>query len=343
MRRNQTKMDLLCFVTLTIYLRTSFIIAHSQLFSWCGSISSLAFAFSFSFSFAPQHTTVVGYILLLHILLYHPSSFIIIMCQVDPDKNAKNVVTPPSSSQTIAIIGGGVSGLAAAWHLLTNTTHSVQVFESQAKLGGHAYTTPVAVEPKKEDNNENENENEIEIHTIDVDVGFMVFNDPNYPNMVRWFEELQIPIEHSDMSLSVSLDKGRTLEWNSDGMNGVFARRSQLLEPTFYQMILDMKRFHNEAPLVLQLSLDDPRRQVTTGQYLKRHNYSEAFGMYYLLPMMAALWSASMENVMDFPAVQLISFLANHQMLNFTNRPQVCPKICVIWDFLWVLLCECLS
>jgi predicted NAD/FAD-binding protein len=249
------------------------------------------------------------------------------MSQVDPpETKTVNVVTPPSSSssssppQTIAVIGGGVSGLAAAWHLLTNTTHSVHVFESNAKLGGHAYTTSVAVERKSNDNN-----NEIEINNIDVDVGFMVFNDPNYPNMVRWFDELQIPTENSDMSLSVSLDGGRTLEWSSNGiMNGLLARRQQLVEPKFYQMMWDMKRFHDQAPLLLQLSLDDPRRQVTTGQYLKRHGYSEAFSMYYLLPMMAALWSASMADVMEFPAVQLISFLANHQMLNFTNRPQVC-------------------
>lgn len=251
------------------------------------------------------------------------------MCKVDLESgiHPDNDGTP----KKIAVIGGGVSGLSAAWHLLTNTTHEVHVFESESKLGGHAYTTRV-VGGNKEDE-------------IDVDVGFMVFNDTNYPNMVRWFDALQVPTERSDMSLSVSLDGGTTMEWNSDGLNGLFARRHQLVDSKFYQMILDMQRFHNEAPLLLQLALDDPRRQVTTGHYLRMQGYSEAFGMYYLLPMMAALWSASMADVMNFPAVQLISFLANHKMLNFTDRPQVCVYISFLFFYCdsnyWTYACVC--
>eukprot|EP00957_Ditylum_brightwellii_P212005 15366849-Ditylum_brightwellii.AAC.1 len=38
--------------------------------------------------------------------------------------------------------------------------------------------------------------------------------------------------------------------------------------------------------------------------------------------MMAALWSASMEDVLSFPAVQLIGFMCNHKMLQIFDRPQ---------------------
>jgi cyclopropane-fatty-acyl-phospholipid synthase len=208
--------------------------------------------------------------------------------------------------QKVAIVGGGVSGLSAAWHLHQNASDSVEVhlFEKEKdRLGGHAYTIQAA--------------------GVDVDVGFMVFNDGNYPNMVKWFEALNVVSEASDMSLSVSLDGGKTVEWSSDGLNGLFAKRTQVVQPSFYKYIIDMISFNAHAAELLNLPKDDPRRIVTTGQYLRDRGYSVAFCTYYLLPMMAALWSASITDVLQFPAEQLVGFLCNHKMLQLFDRPQV--------------------
>lgn len=211
---------------------------------------------------------------------------------------------PSALPRRVAVVGGGVSGLSAAWHLHQNVENvDVELFEAEDRLGGHACT--------------------VSVDGTDVDIGFMVFNESNYPNMTKWFEKLSVPQESSDMSLSVSLDGGETVEWNSDGINGLLARRSQAFEPSFYRMIRDMLRFNKEAAEILLLPNDDPRKLVTTAQYLRNHGYSEAFGKYYLLPMMAALWSASMEDVLQFPAAQLIGFLCNHKMLQLFDRPQV--------------------
>jgi predicted NAD/FAD-binding protein len=223
----------------------------------------------------------------------------------------------------VAIVGGGVAGLAAAWHLHTNCLDSeeyeyeVHVYEKEATLGGHACT--VSIPDGDSDKN------------IDVDIGFMVFNNENYPNMVQWFDALGVETESSDMSLAVSLDQGKSVEWSSDGINGLFAKRSQMLSPTFYRYIQDMVKFNAHAAELLRLDPSDPRRQVTTGHYLKQHGYlnnknSSEFATYYLLPMMAALWSASMEEVMEFPAEQLIGFLCNHKMLQLFDRPEVSPS-----------------
>ena len=224
---------------------------------------------------------------------------------------------PDGTPKTVAVIGGGVSGMSAAWHLSENSPNTeVVLFESSDRLGGHACTVPVKLDDGT---------------FIDVDIGFMVFNDANYPNMVEWFAALgkgddgsAVEQEDTDMSLSVSLDGGDTLEWtSSNGLNGFFAKRGQVFDGRFRAMVGDMQRFHREAPKLLLLPDDDPRKLVTTQQYLKQNGYSEGFGVYYLLPMMAALWSASMEDVLSFPAAQLIGFLCNHKMLQLFGRPQV--------------------
>mmetsp|Transcript_15330 Transcript_15330/g.37942 ORF Transcript_15330/g.37942 Transcript_15330/m.37942 type:complete len:1078 (-) Transcript_15330:4546-7779(-) len=233
-----------------------------------------------------------------------------------PTGTAPATSTPSGSGggspRRVAVIGGGVTGLAAAWHLKENTHTSnvdVQLFEKEERLGGHAYTVSVGQQTMglRKD--------------IDVDIGFMVYNDSNYPNMTKWFDALDVPSEDTDMSLAVSLDEGRTVEWNSDGLNGLFANRSQATDPKFYRMVRYMVRFNKEAANLLLLTDDDPRKHITTGQYLRNHGYSESFATYYLLPMMAALWSASMEDVLNFPAVQLVSFLCNHKMLQLFDRP----------------------
>ena len=205
----------------------------------------------------------------------------------------------------VAIVGGGVTGLSAAWHLSQQKQrYKVTVFESEDRLGGHAYTIPVNAEK-----------------TVDVDVGFMVFNSDNYPNMTKWFEALEVEPEKSDMALSVSLDGGSTLEWSSTDLGGFFANKQQLFSCSFYSFIADMLRFHEEAERILTLHPKDPRRNLTVGEYLRIHKYSVAFGRNYLLPMMAALWSASMEDVLAFPMEQLVGFMCNHKMLRVFDRP----------------------
>lgn len=214
-----------------------------------------------------------------------------------------------SQKRYVAVVGGGVSGLSAAWHLHVNCSDvEVYLFEADDRLGGHAHTVSVATSNSKA--------------TVDVDVGFMVYNEDNYPNMCQWFDEMGIVSEPTDMSLSVSLDDGKTVEWSSLGLAGLAANKLQLCKPSFYRFLRDMIRFNKEAGKILRLKANDPRRQITTGQYLQQEGYSDAFATYYLIPMMAALWSASIDEVLSFPAAQLVGFLCNHKMLQIFDRPQ---------------------
>ncbi|EED88129.1 predicted protein, partial [Thalassiosira pseudonana CCMP1335] len=205
----------------------------------------------------------------------------------------------------VAIIGAGVSGLATAWHLHAASNNvDVHIFESDTRLGGHAHTLTL--------------DNE-----VDIDCGFMVYNPSNYPNMTAWFKELNIEGEDTDMSLSVSLDEGKTVEWSSHSISGLlFANPKQCTSPKFYTFLKDLMHFNAHAGELLLLPTDHPSRQRTIKEYLTQQGYSDAFASYYLLPMMAALWSASVENVMDFPASSLVEFMCNHKMLQLFNRPQ---------------------
>jgi predicted NAD/FAD-binding protein len=60
----------------------------------------------------------------------------------------------------------------------------------------------------------------------------------------------------------------------------------------------------------------------TLGEYLSSGRYGEAFIHDYLIPMGAAIWSASRRDMMGFPAASFLAFFRNHGLLSVTDRPQ---------------------
>lgn len=195
----------------------------------------------------------------------------------------------------IAVIGAGISGLAAAW--LLRDVAQVTLFEAAPRLGGHADTfdTPGGVA---------------------VDTGFIVLNDRNYPNLLALFAALGVATEASDMGFAVSL-RGGALEYGGGSIAQLFGQKRNLLRPGFHLMWRDILRFYREAPALL--TTDDT---ATLGEYLARENYGQAFVQDHILPMGAAIWSASVDGIRDFPARAFVKFFANHGLLRVNNRPQ---------------------
>ncbi|MEM7349376.1 MAG: FAD-dependent oxidoreductase [Acidobacteriota bacterium] len=198
----------------------------------------------------------------------------------------------------IAIIGGGISGLMAA-HLLSRE-HHVRLFEAAPRLGGHTYTVPV-----KEGDRE-----------LWIDMGFIVFNDRNYPQFTRLLDDLGVASQPSTMSFSVRCERSG-LEYNGGSLNQLFAQRSNLLRSSFHRMLRDILRFHRTAPRLLE-SEEAP----TLGQFLRQEGFSGPFVDHYLLPMTGAIWSARSDQMLDFPARTLITFLDHHGLLQVRGRPQ---------------------
>jgi predicted NAD/FAD-binding protein len=199
----------------------------------------------------------------------------------------------------IAVVGSGISGMAAAW--LLSQHHRITVYERENRLGGHTNTvevsTPAGPAP--------------------VDTGFIVYNERNYPNLTALFRHLDVPTKPSEMSFSVSLDDG-ALEYAGNNLGTLFAQPRNLLRPRFWAMLRDLLRFYRAAPYLL----DDPGHEgLTLGAYLDRHGYSRAFIEDHLLPMAAAIWSSPVHAMRDHPAASFVRFCQNHGLLSLSGRP----------------------
>lgn len=197
----------------------------------------------------------------------------------------------------IAIVGSGAAGLAAAW--LLSKRHTVTLLEKEHRLGGHAHTATIASQAN-----------------LKIDTGFIVYNEPSYPNLTCWFDAMDVATENSDMSFAVSRDQGN-FEYAGGPALGLLAQPSLPFKPRFWRMLLDLLRFYRQAPL--QIPQDS---EQSLGEYLTQHRYSSEFIQDHLLPFGAAIWSTSKDRILEYPAASFIRFCENHGLLRISNRPQ---------------------
>ena len=203
--------------------------------------------------------------------------------------------------QRIAIVGSGVSGLGAARDLHA-AHHDVTLYEASTRLGGHAHTITINDDGQQ----------------LELDTGFIVFNETNYPQFTTLLQELNVASQPSDMSFGVRCVHCH-LEYSSHGLPGLFAQVSQLLRPSVYQMAIDILRFnawgrnHIDSPSAnLQTTIGELRDSQLFGDYFFRH---------YLVPMTSAIWSSTANDVERFPLPLFLQFFANHGLLQIHGHP----------------------
>ncbi len=200
----------------------------------------------------------------------------------------------------IAVIGSGISGMAAAYYLSRN--HQVFLFEKEPRLGGHTHTVTV----------------ESSHGPLPIDTGFIVHNDRTYPNLVNLFVELGVETQPSDMSFSVACQKSG-YEYSSRGLNGFFAQRTNLLRLHQHRLLREILRFNREAPKLLH---NPAAATMTLSDVLQQGRYSTLFSERYLYPMASAVWSMSTGAIRRFPALTLLRFFDNHGMLGVHTHPK---------------------
>jgi len=201
----------------------------------------------------------------------------------------------------IAVIGSGISGLGAAYFL--SKKHQVDLFEKEDHFGGHSYTVEVSTE----------NLNEL----ISVDLGFIVFNKINYPNLTKLFEELKVPYEKSNMSFSVSV-KNSNIEYSGNGLKGLFSKKKNIFNLKFLRMIKEIIFFYDEASSLNENSYE----KQTLGEFLKYKKMSNYFIKYHIIPMVAAIWSMPPDMAQKMPMNLFLNFFRNHGLFKIKNRPQ---------------------
>lgn len=202
----------------------------------------------------------------------------------------------PSAPRRIAVIGGGIAGMAAA-HLLA-TDNAVVLYEAEPRLGGHARTRMAG---KRGDQ--------------PVDTGFIVFNRVNYPHLSALFDRLGVPVTESDMSFGASI-RGGAVEYGLRNLGTVFAQPRNALHPSFLRMLRDILHFNARAPEAAEnpgLTIRELLRDLGTGDW---------FRDYYITPLSGAIWSTPTRGILDFPAQAMIRFMQNHALLHHSGQHQ---------------------
>jgi uncharacterized protein len=204
-----------------------------------------------------------------------------------------------SAPRRIAVVGGGISGMAAAHFLAAGATGaSVVLFEAEPRLGGHARTL---IAGKRGDQ--------------PVDTGFIVFNHATYPHMTRLFDKLGVPVAESDMSFGASI-QGGALEYGLKNLDALFAQRRNIANPRYLGMLRDILRFNARAMEMTQ----DPT--LTLRQLLDRLGTGAWFRDHYIAPFSGAIWSTPVSGILEFPAQALVRFFKNHGLLGTHDQHQ---------------------
>lgn len=203
----------------------------------------------------------------------------------------------------VAIIGSGISGLSCAWMLSQRVpTCDITLFEANATLGGHTATVDIKLGQRD----------------YAIDTGFIVYNQKTYPLFIALLDQLGIKGQPTEMSFSVHNPESR-LEYNGHTLNTLFAQRSNFFKPRFWRFILEILRFNRLCKQRLQ---QPKNQQETLADLLRENGFSDYFALHYVLPMGAAIWSSSLDDMNKFPLSMFLRFFDNHGLLDVANRPQ---------------------
>jgi predicted NAD/FAD-binding protein len=202
---------------------------------------------------------------------------------------------------TVAVVGAGVAGLSAAYAL--RTTHDVTLLEADTRLGGHAHTHDVRLSSGAH---------------VAVDSGFIVLNDRTYPQLRRLFAELGVETRPTEMSMSITCAGCGLGYAGGRGAPGIFGQRRRVLDPRFWRLLLQVRRFQRAATALADSGMET---DLSYGAFLERQGFDAHFVAHYALPIVSCVWSMGHQEALDYPAAYLFAFLRNHGFLAIGDAP----------------------
>ncbi len=207
----------------------------------------------------------------------------------------------PESGLKIAVIGSGVAGITISY--LLQQRHSVTLHEKNDYIGGHTHTVVIEDGPDA---------------GTPVDTGFIVFNERTYPLFLKFLSQLEVGLRKTQMSFSYHC-RQTGLQYASSNFNALFAQRFNLLNPSFWRMLIGITQLNSKTRQKLQ---EGALKDLRLGDYLERERFSWQLIESYLIPMASAIWSTPDAQMMDFPAESFFRFFENHGLLTLTDQPQ---------------------
>ena len=158
---------------------------------------------------------------------------------------------------------------------------------------------------------------ETETGAHDVDTGFVVFNDRNYPRFERLLARLERPVAAVEHELLGQRREPATSSTAARRRTACSPSARTSSTPSFHRMIADLARFNRDARALLDLA-----RGSVAASLARERGYSHAFVERLIVPQVSAVWSADPAQMWSFPARFLVEFFDNHGMLGFRGRPR---------------------
>ncbi len=192
----------------------------------------------------------------------------------------------------IAVIGAGIAGVSAAWHLDQGGV-KVHLIEAGLRIGGHAHTHLLPVQEG----------------SVLVDTGFSVSNAAGYPGFHQWLNALGVESRATRMDVSVR-DQVEDLEFGTASLAAIAGSSRQFFKPGYWRIWKDRNRLFSD----LEASQGASR---TLGDYLHDKRYSRLFVQSYLLPLIAAFQPQTESANLDMPLTDAMDLLRNQKLLHY--------------------------
>ena len=198
----------------------------------------------------------------------------------------------------LAVIGAGISGLTIAMHL--SKKHKVTVYEANNYLGGHALT----LNEKVLVNNK--------LTGLNFDVGFLVYNNKNYPLFSELLNLLKVKSIDSSMSFSVA-NKESSFEYGSTGILSLTNSLKNIFKIRFWILIKEINKFYKITNNILNSKNIDFNKTVNS--FLQEYKFKDIFIIEHFLPMCGAIWSVPFNKVLKMPIKTILIFFCKPAFL----------------------------